>query len=114
VLFRPAKFNKDEYVVKQGDRGDAFFMITKGSALVIEDEDKIITRLYEGHSFGEMALLSDEPRIASVKGATELNLMYLSAEDFRELLGASDFSELLERENRKIRELRFVSSFPLL
>jgi tRNA A-37 threonylcarbamoyl transferase component Bud32 len=51
-------------------------------------------------------LLSDEPRIASVKAATELNLMYLSAEDFRELLGASDFSELLERENRKIRELR--------
>jgi len=103
---KPAKFNKDDFVVKQGDRGDAFFMITKGSALVIEDEDKIITRLYEGHAFGEMALLSDEPRIASVKAATELNLMYLSAEDFKELMSADDFSKLLEQESKKIRELR--------
>lgn len=103
---KPRKYNKDDYVIRQGERGDAFFMITKGSAFVIEDEDKIITRLYEGHSFGEMALLSDESRVASVKAAAELNVMYLSVEDFKQLLGADDFSKLLEQESKKIRELR--------
>ncbi|KAH9256619.1 hypothetical protein BASA81_005123 [Batrachochytrium salamandrivorans] len=104
---KPVVFNQGEYVVKQGEHGDAFFMITKGSASVIEDEVKVITNLYEGHSFGEMSLLRDEPRVASVKATSELHLMLLSVKDFKELLtGEEDFSQLLEQESRKIRELR--------
>ncbi|KAH9256392.1 hypothetical protein BASA81_005649 [Batrachochytrium salamandrivorans] len=107
---KPAKFNPDELVVKQHDRGDAFFFITRGSALVFDEDDgdKIITRLYEGHSFGEMALMSDAPRVASVRSgsATELHCMFLSVQDFKELLSAEEFAELVDRESKKIRELR--------
>lgn len=37
-------------------------------------EEKLLTRLYEGHSFGEMALIYDEPRNASVRATTEVRV----------------------------------------
>lgn len=74
-LFTHEEFAPGEFIVKQGDFGDMFYIIVEGSADVKEldpefedDFDKSIslTRLYEGHSFGEMALIFDEPRCAQV------------------------------------------------
>ena len=74
-LFTHEEFAPGEFIVKQGDFGDMFYIIVEGSADVKElnpefedDFDKSIslTRLYEGHSFGEMALIFDEPRCAQL------------------------------------------------
>lgn len=70
-LFTHEEFAPGEFIVRQGDFGDKFYIIVEGSADVKEldpdfgdDYGKSIslTRLYEGHSFGEMALIFDEPR----------------------------------------------------
>ena len=70
-LFAHEEFAPGDFIVRQGDVGDKFYIIVEGSADVKEldpefddDFDKSIslTRLYEGHSFGEMALIFDEPR----------------------------------------------------
>lgn len=105
---KPCVYHAGEVVVKQGDKGFDFFMITKGSAVVVDEmEGTVVTRLYEGHHFGEMALLSDAPRVATVKAASsELHCMLLSVEDFKELMSADDFALLLKDESNKIRELR--------
>jgi signal-transduction protein with cAMP-binding, CBS, and nucleotidyltransferase domain len=83
-------------------------MITKGSAVVVENDVKVITNLYEGSSFGEMSLLSDAPTVASVKASSgELHLMRLFVEDFKEMrMKNPEFSRIVEEEGKKIRELR--------
>jgi CRP-like cAMP-binding protein len=45
-----------------------------------------ITSLYEGHFFGELALIYDEPRNATVKAINSVSCTYLSKEDFRRCL----------------------------
>jgi voltage-gated potassium channel len=60
-----ARYGPGRTVVRQGARGDAFFVIAEGEANVVHD-GKTIGRLGSGAFFGEMALLTGEPRSASV------------------------------------------------
>eukprot|EP00644_Phytophthora_capsici_P011588 jgi/Phyca11/128859/e_gw1.79.144.1 len=87
---RPANFNDGEYIVHQGEEGTRFYMITRGEAIVSEKAEgpnkkpyeKELTRLYEGHVFGEMSLIYSEPRTASVRAVGPVKCLYLSKEDF--------------------------------
>jgi CRP-like cAMP-binding protein len=45
-----------------------------------------LNSLYEGHFFGELALIYDEPRNATVKAVNNVSCTYLSKEDFRRCL----------------------------
>lgn len=60
-----ASTNKDEYIFKQNDRGSCFFFIAKGTVEIIIDLQKKKT-LTVNESFGELALLYDSPRSASI------------------------------------------------
>lgn len=80
-----------EVIIRQGDQGDYFYMIDQGTVLVMHnpdnDEDQIeIAELNEGATFGEAALLSDNPRNATVSMRTDGILLRLSKEDFNKLL----------------------------
>ncbi|ETV95977.1 hypothetical protein H310_10633 [Aphanomyces invadans] len=62
---KPITFKDGESIVKQGDRGERFFMIAKGEAAVtkfIDGKERMITHLYAGHYFGELVLIYDDPR----------------------------------------------------
>jgi hypothetical protein len=68
-LLQHQEFQDGEYIIRQGDVGDKFYIITDGAADVIEESydsfhfrREVLTRLYEGHFFGEMAIIYDEPR----------------------------------------------------
>ncbi len=80
-----------EIIIRQGDQGDYFYMIDQGTVLVAHnpdnDEDQIeIAELNKGDTFGEAALLSDNPRNATVSMRTDGILLRLSKEDFNKLL----------------------------
>lgn len=59
--------------------------------------ERVLTRLYEGNSFGEMALIYDEPRNASVRATTDVTCMYLHKDVFRKCLCDKAFNSIMEQ-----------------
>jgi CRP-like cAMP-binding protein len=68
-------------IVRQGDKGDRFFVMLSGHAQVSVDE-KPVNELQAGDQFGEIALLHGVPRSADVTAASAIVTLSLSREDF--------------------------------
>lgn len=75
-------------IVNQGDAGEKFYLIRKGSVEVVKD-DGVIAKLGPGDFFGEMALLKDQPRNASVRAIEAVDLHALEKEHFLAALKGS-------------------------
>ena len=76
-------------VFHQGDAGDSFYVIKAGEADVVGD-GRLVRTLGAGDCFGEIALLRDTPRTASVRARTTLSLLSLSRPEF--ILAVGGFS----------------------
>ncbi|XP_067003176.1 cAMP-dependent protein kinase type II regulatory subunit [Anabrus simplex] len=105
------KVEAGEYIIKQGDDGDNFYVIESGDyhAYVSTDgqEAKHI-HTYEGKgSFGELALLYNMPRAATIQAATEGSLWAMDRQTFRRILLKSAFKK------RKMYEA-LIESVPML
>jgi len=68
-------------IVRQGDTGHEFFAIVEGTATVSRDGTKVAT-LGPGQSFGELALLDQAPRNATVTADTSMELVVLGHREF--------------------------------
>jgi hypothetical protein len=81
------QFEQGAIVIHQGDQGDKFYTIAKGTAQVeISEGDQHLRReLGPGEFFGEIALLRNVPRTATVRAAEPLTVYAMSREDFDEL-----------------------------
>ncbi|MEX0714456.1 MAG: ATP-binding cassette domain-containing protein [Pirellulales bacterium] len=88
-------------VIRQGDPGDKFYMIREGAAEVLVaagDGRRLVAALGVGDFFGEAALLSGEPRNATVRAQGELELYVLGKDDFKAVIEASaSFKEELRK-----------------
>jgi CRP-like cAMP-binding protein len=78
-------YDVDESVVKEGDQGDAFYVIFEGRAIVVRN-GRTIAKLKEGNHFGELALLSPAPRNASVITTAPSKLGMLKGKEFEKVL----------------------------
>ncbi len=79
-------------VIRQGEEGDKFYLIRKGTVEVRSERDKrrrILARLRQGQVFGEQALLADQPRNATVAATEDLQLYVLGKKDFKDAVDAS-------------------------
>jgi putative ABC transport system ATP-binding protein len=98
---RRAKFAAGAVIVRQGDIGDRFYLIRRGSVDVRQGEGPAehgVAVLTEGEFFGERALITGEPRNATVVAAGEVECYTLDAADFQAALEASaPFKEQLYR-----------------
>ncbi len=74
-------------IIREGDAGDKFYLIRQGEVRVFRgEEQKEVAILTEGDFFGEMALLTGQPRNASVEAVTDTVLYALSQEQFRKAI----------------------------
>ncbi|KZS01555.1 putative cAMP-dependent protein kinase type I regulatory subunit, partial [Daphnia magna] len=74
-------------IIREGDAGDKFYLIRQGEVRVFRGEEgKEVAILKEGDFFGEMALLTGQPRNASVEAVTDTVLYELSQEQFRKAI----------------------------
>jgi putative ABC transport system ATP-binding protein len=87
----------DDVVIREGDTGHELFLISEGDVKV-ERSGREVARLGPGDFFGELALLSGNPRNATVVAADPLETYVLGEADFRAAIDASDsFRDQLRR-----------------
>ncbi|MEK7388758.1 MAG: cyclic nucleotide-binding domain-containing protein [Elusimicrobiota bacterium] len=83
-------YDKGETVFSQGQKGDAFYIIYQGAVEIRLNRwlvmSKTVASLKPGDFLGEIALISDEPRTATVVCAEPAKIFVLTAEDFRFVL----------------------------
>jgi anion transporter len=85
-----ANFSEGTIIFSQGDRGDAFYLIQSGAVQVVVEsgagKSEVVAILGPQDWFGEMALLSGEPRSATIQAVKETKLWRLRREDWDELI----------------------------
>ncbi|RCK79490.1 MAG: hypothetical protein OZSIB_4244 [Candidatus Ozemobacter sibiricus] len=83
-------FARDAFICKEGQAADSMFVIKSGIVQIFCDDGKggrkILTHLKLGEYFGEMALLTDEPRTASAVALAETEVIRIRKDDFHALL----------------------------
>jgi putative ABC transport system ATP-binding protein len=91
------KYAAGETIIREGDSGEEFFLISDGEVDVIR-ADHEVARLARGEFFGEVALISGEPRNATVQATEPLETFVLGKADFQSAIAASaPFREQLYR-----------------
>ncbi len=102
---------KNQTIVEEGLSGDYMYVIREGHVKVTklsgDGREKILELLGPGDFFGEMSLLDDAPRSASVKSLTETHILALSRPDFlKELRRNPDLGMAVIQElTRRVRQM---------
>jgi NADH:ubiquinone reductase (H+-translocating) len=85
-----AHYEPGQVIVKQGERANHFYLVSDGEVEVVRQEngeEVTLAQLGKGEYFGEMELLSNSPRYASIRCLTPVDVISFSREDFGTLTG---------------------------
>lgn len=109
AMAKTRRFNRDDVVFYEDESGDVFFLIRQGKVKVTmvspEGKEIILSMLGPGEFFGEMALLDDSARSATVVAMEPLELLTIWRSDFLNLL-SENFSiakKVLAELSRRLR-----------
>ena len=91
----PCDFKDGEVVIKQGDAGNEFFIIIEGQCVVSKDGEGNVGELEQAAYFGEIALLSNDTRHATITAKGDVKCAKLDRERFERVLGPC--AEVLKR-----------------
>lgn len=83
-------YEDNECIIRQGETGKEMFIIESGSVRVMvkeKDKEAEVNRLGKGAYFGEMALITKKPRVASVYAVGKTKVASLDVDSFERLLG---------------------------
>ena len=108
-----------ETVVNQGDPGSSFYLVVKGRLEVLRNtqdgKNVLLTELGPGQFFGELSLLTGEPRTATVRSASDSELLRLEKEDFQEILKrhpamAENLADVVSSRQSTLSEVKDVKA----
>jgi NADH dehydrogenase len=103
-------FEPGDVVFQQGDLGDSVYVIEEGECDVLQEKDgpqKLLATLKAGDYFGEMALLSDQSRNATIQARTAMNVLIIPKGDFDKLRhSVPAFGEIFRALAKKRAESR--------
>jgi len=91
AAFRPVEYGEGEVIIRQGDSGDCYYIVAQGECEILQHDDiglneREVARVGVGRGFGEEALVSGNPRNATVRAVAPVVLMRLAKADFERLL----------------------------
>ncbi|XP_071168792.1 potassium/sodium hyperpolarization-activated cyclic nucleotide-gated channel 2-like isoform X4 [Mytilus edulis] len=79
-------FQPGNFIIKEGTMGTKMYFIQEGIVDIITKDGEVATSLSDGSYFGEICLLTNAKRVASVRAETYVNLYSLSVEHFNDVL----------------------------
>jgi CRP-like cAMP-binding protein/Zn-dependent protease len=79
-------FAPGEQIMREGDVGDSFYALSSGQVDIVKDE-RLVNTIGRGSYFGEVALLMEVPRTATVTARTPVRAFRLGREGFDRLVG---------------------------
>jgi cAMP-dependent protein kinase regulator len=104
-------FYPGDYVIKQGDHGNCLYIVESGKLdcykKFINNEEKLVKQYIEGDSFGELALLYNAPRAASVIAKSKCILWALDRETFIHIVK----NETVKKREKYEKFLKSVEAF---
>jgi CRP-like cAMP-binding protein len=111
---RDVPFAPGEALVRQGDDADSLYVIAKGRVsihVLVDGSDKEVAQLQQGSYFGEMGLMTGEPRNATVQALSHVDTYHLDKAAFRQLLLsrpelADSMAEVLAKRKAELDQVR--------
>ena len=86
---RLVEYKKGEHVYREGDAADAFYIVSSGRLRIYtqaDGQEKTLTILHNGDSFGEISLLIGEAHSASVQAINDALVLQLEKKDFDDVI----------------------------
>jgi cAMP-dependent protein kinase regulator len=104
----PVEFKDGDYIIRQGENGDCFYFLERGEAaakkkLIGDNETEVYRYNTPGQFFGELALLTDQPRAANVVAVGDCKCVKLDRDAFVRLLGPVE--DILKRNQTHYEEI---------
>ncbi len=88
--FRQQNYEPKARIIKEGEPGDGMFVIKDGAVKIVKQltdtEEQVLANLVDGDFFGEIALLDNSPRSASVYAISKVTMLELYRASLLELL----------------------------
>ena len=108
-VLKEVKYEAGEYVIKQGEFGSEFYLVIEGNLVAekLEKGDELPRNVYSykaGDYFGELSLIHDVGRQASIKAISRVRLASIERETFKRLLGSLE--DILKRNEERYAMLQ--------
>lgn len=113
------RYAKGEDIIRQGERGDSLYLLQHGSVVITRkvnhrdpnEEPTVLVRLPKNTHFGEIALLTDEPRSATVTALEDCVCAVMKKNRFDDIVAASNAKQARHRYNVGRSVLSVVPTF---
>lgn len=92
-LLQPVVYEEGSIIVAKGETGDRFYLVKSGEVVVLNEAEEDMEHraiLGPGEYFGEIGLLRDIPRTATIRAASNVELMVLDRRDFEKLVSGHE------------------------
>lgn len=102
----PVEYNAGSVIIQQGDQGDNFYVIDRGTVDIFVNGNMVLS-VKAGGSFGELALMYGTPRAATVKAKTDVKLWGIDRLSYRRILMGNTIKKRKQYEE-------FLNKVPIL